>query len=337
MRLFACIAIACFFLASCDRTPEVIRLSGETMGTTYHVTIVDPPADKSAADLQDSIEATLAAVNASMSTWDPESEVSLFNAAETTEPTVISEDLADVIEAADAIHALSAGKFDITLGPLIDLWGFGAKRPGDPMPSDEAIASALENVGQKRLIDLKEGPRLAKHREDVSINLSAIAKGYGIDQVAEALRGAGVQNYLVEIGGDLVASGENPLGNDWVIGIERPDARQRTVELVIPLADLGAATSGNYRNYFEQDGIRYSHIIDPTTGRPVTHRTSSVTVVAKSAMVADGLATALLATGEELGIDIAEENNIAALFIIHNGEEFVIRSTSAFENLANLN
>ncbi|WP_424933791.1 FAD:protein FMN transferase [Amaricoccus macauensis] len=336
MRLIACIATAFLLLASCDRTPEVIRIAGETMGTTYHVTVVDPPSEEDAETLRDAIEAKLAAVNGCMSTWDPDSEISRFNAMQSSEPMEITENMAEVVRAADAIHALSHGKFDITLGPLIDLWGFGEPRPGEPIPSDEAIAEALEIVGQARLIDLKPGPSLAKRDPRVRVNLSAIAKGYGIDQVAAVLAEKGIENYLVEIGGDLVASGQNPLGDAWVIGIERPDAQQRAVEMVLPLTDLGAATSGDYRNFFEEDGVRYSHIIDPTTGRPVTHRTTSVTVVAKSAMLADGLATALLATGERRGIDLAEENNIAALFIVHDGEGFVTRSTSAFEKIANL-
>ncbi|MEM8569977.1 MAG: FAD:protein FMN transferase [Pseudomonadota bacterium] len=306
------------------------------MGTTYHITVVDPPSETDAEALGSAIEATLAAVNASMSNWDPNSEISVFNDLETMDPIPISEDLAGVIRAANAINALSAGKFDVTLAPLIEIWGFGPIRPGDEVPSEEAIQAALETVGQRRLFDLLPGPRLVKRHPGVSINLSAIAKGYGIDQVAETLQKADIDRYLVEVGGDLVTAGKNPVGEDWVIGIEKPDARSRNVEAVIPISDLGAATSGDYRNFFEADGKVYSHIIDPTTGRPITHRTTSVTVIAKSAMLADGLATALLATGETEGIDLAEENNIAALFIQHDGQNFVTHSTSAFEKLADL-
>jgi FAD:protein FMN transferase len=336
MRMIAIPAAFCLILASCERAPEVIKLAGETMGTTYHVTIVDPPSGITTESIGREVEATLAEVNASMSTWDAESEVSRFNALESTEPMPISEGLAEVIRTSNAIHVLSGGAFDITLGPLIDLWGFGAGAPGDPIPGDAEIEAALESVGQGRLIDLRLGPALVKLAPEVTINLSAIAKGYGIDKVAETLQATGIERYLVEIGGDLVTAGHNPLGEDWVIGIEKPDASRRVVEQVVPISDLGAATSGDYRNFFEREGIRYSHIINPATGRPITHRTTSVTVVARSAMLADGLATALLATGDQRGIDIAEENNIAALFIVHDGVGFLTRATSAFEKLADL-
>jgi FAD:protein FMN transferase len=334
MRMIGTIAALCLILSACERAPEVIKLAGETMGTTYHITIVEPPSHATAERIGEDVETTLAAVNASMSTWDPNSEVSRFNALESSEPLPISEGLAEVIRTANAIHVLSGGAFDITLGPLIDLWGFGTKSPADPLPTDGEIEAALESVGQGRLMDLRPGPELVKLNPDVRINLSAIAKGYGIDEVAKALRASGIDRYLVEIGGDLVTAGLNPLGESWVIGIEKPDAGRRVVEMVVPISDLGAATSGDYRNFFEQEGVRYSHIIDPTSGRPITHRTTSVTVVSNTAMMADGLATALLATGAKRGMDIAEENNIAALFIVHDGDGFVTRSTSAFEKLA---
>lgn len=336
MRLIGLIAAFCLLLVSCERAPEVIKLTGETMGTTYHITIVDPPRDQSAEDIHEAVKATLASVNASMSNWDPNSEVSRFNALESAEPMPISSGLAEVLRTANAIHVLSEGRFDITLGPLIDLWGFGTVNADSPVPDEAQIAAALENVGQGDLIDLRPGPELVKHKPTVMINLSAIAKGYGIDRVAETLRGLEISRFLVEIGGDLITAGLNPVGEDWVVGIEKPDAARRVVEAVVPISDLGAATSGDYRNYFEQDGVRYSHIIDPTTGRPITHRTTSVTVLANSGMMADGLATALLAIGEPRGIDLAEENNIAALFILHDGEGLVSRTTSAFEKISQL-
>jgi FAD:protein FMN transferase len=334
LRLLPVSAAFLVALASCDRSPDVIQLSGETMGTTYHVTVVDPPSEVSVAGLQDAVEVALANVNHQMSNWDPNSEVSLFNASTSTEPVEISASLADLLQTAEAIHVLSGGMYDVTVAPLVELWGFGKRQPGEPIPSNSEIDSALEVVGQGRLIELLPGPRLAKLRPEVTINLSSIAKGYGIDRVADTLREAGVERYLVEIGGDLVTAGENPSGQSWAIGIEKPEPDARVVELAVNVTDLGMATSGDYRNFFEKDGVRYSHIIDPTTGRPITHHTTSVTVVAKNAMRADGLATALLAMGESSGMDVAEENNIAAMFISREEDKLVTRTTSAFEKIA---
>lgn len=324
-------------LASCflfDKTPEVIQLSGETMGTTYNITIVDAPEDVTQDDLGAAVEAMLADVNSKMSNWDKTSEVSRFNDYSSGLPVEVSADFARVMAAANEIHALSLGKFDVTLAPLIDLWGFGAKKPGDPVPSDPEITAALENVGQGRLLTLAANPAtLQKSRPDVSINLSAIAKGFGVDQLAAVLRENGIERYLVEIGGDLVTAGLNGEDEPWTIAIEKPEPASQTVELIIPVSDLGMATSGDYRNFFEEDGIRYSHLIDPTTGRPITHRATSVTVLAENAMMADALATALLVVGEKQGLEIAEANDIAAFFIWRGEAGFETATTGAFEIL----
>lgn len=324
-------------LASCylfDSAPEVIQLSGETMGTTYNITVVDAPEDVTSDDLGLAIEAMLADVNGKMSNWDKTSEVSLFNESTSIEPIEISADFAQVMAAANDIHQLSQGKFDVTLAPLIDLWGFGAKKPGDPVPSDTEIADALQNVGQARLLVLAENPpSLQKNLPGVSVNLSAIAKGFGVDQLAGVLRDHGIKRYLVEIGGDLLTAGLNAEGKAWSIAIEKPQPGSQTIELVIPVSNLGMATSGDYRNFFEQDGIRYSHLIDPTTGQPITHRATSVTVLAKNAMLADALATALLVVGEEQGLEIAKANDIAAFFIWRGDDGFETATTSAFETL----
>lgn len=324
-------------LASCflfDTAPEIIQLGGETMGTTYNITIVDAPEDVTRDALSAAVEAVLADVNGKMSNWDKTSEVSRFNASASTAPIEISADLARVMAAANAVHLLSLGQFDVTLAPLIDLWGFGAKQPGDPIPSDSDIATALEEVGQARLLTLADSPAsLQKSRPGVSINLSAIAKGFGVDQVAGVLRDHGIERYLVEIGGDLITAGLNGKGDPWTIGIEQPHVASQTIELIIPVADLGMATSGDYRNFFEQDGIRYSHLIDPVTGRPITHRTTSVTVLAETSMMADALATALLLVGEEKGLEIAEANDIAAFFIWRGETGFETATTGAFATL----
>ncbi|KIC12733.1 thiamine biosynthesis protein ApbE [Leisingera sp. ANG-M1] len=311
--------------------PEEVRLSGQTMGTTYNVIAIGEDLDEAA--LATEVEATLAAVNAKMSNWDPASEVSKFSAARSTAPVRVSPEFAQVLAAANDVHEKSGGKFDVTLGPLIELWGFGPRQPEDPVPADAEIAQALEGVGQARLLTLDAAAgTLKKSAPETGINLSAIAKGYGVDAVARALKGFGVENYMVEIGGDLVTKGNNAKGEAWRIGIEKPDAAAQTVQLIVPVSNYGLATSGDYRNYFEHEGVRYSHILDPVAGRPVTHSTTSVTVIAENAMLADAWATAMLVLGSEAGLKLAGQHKLAVFFIdrdVQAGENAYMTSQSS--------
>ncbi len=341
MRVLPALALS-LVVSGClfDAEPEVVSLGGETMGTTYNITAIGSDLDASA--LSAAVEETLAAVNAKMSNWDPNSEVSVFSASGSTDPAAVSGEFAHVIAAANEVHDKSNGTFDVTLGPLIELWGFGPRKPEDPVPSDAEIDQALQQVGQARLLSLDtEAGTLTKSDPAVGINLSAIAKGYGIDQVARTLRDAGIENYMVEIGGDLVAMGENDKGETWRIGVEKPETSSQALQLIVPLDNLGMATSGDYKNFFEQDGVRYSHIIDPTTGRPITHRTTSVTVLAETAMMADAWATAMLALGQEKGLDLAEQHKIAVFFIardVTGGEEaYITVQSSAFKDALGTN
>ena len=341
MRLLPVLAVAtlvsgCLF----DKEPEVVRLSGETMGTTFNITAIGIDVDEDA--LGTAVQETLADVNAKMSNWDPNSEVSTFSASTSTEPTEVSAEFAHVIAAANEVHEKSGGTFDVTLGPLIELWGFGPRKPEDPVPSDTDIQAALDSVGQDRLLTLDaENRTIAKSEPGVGINLSAIAKGYGIDAVAATLREAGIENYMVEIGGDLVTKGQNDKGEAWRIGIEKPEAGAQNLQLIVQLDNLGMATSGDYKNYFEQDGVRYSHIIDATTGRPITHRTTSVTVLAENAMMADAWATAMLALGQEKGLQLAEENKLAVYFIsrdVTGGDDaYITVHSTAFKDALGTN
>ncbi|UWQ65048.1 FAD:protein FMN transferase (plasmid) [Leisingera caerulea] len=336
--LLALILPAVLLVSGCwfGSGPEEVRLSGQTMGTTYSVIAIGVELDQEA--LAAEVDATLAAVNAKMSNWDPASEVSTFSAARSTAPVRVSPEFAHVLAAANDVHEKTGGKFDVTLGPLIELWGFGPRKPEDPVPADAAITEALEGVGQARLLTLdQEAGTLKKSAPETGINLSAIAKGYGVDAVAETLQGFGVENYMVEIGGDLVTKGQNAKGEAWRIGIEKPDAAAQTVQLIVPVSDLGLATSGDYRNYFEHEGQRYSHILDPVAGRPVTHRTASVTVIAENAMLADAWATAMLVLGSAEGLKLAEQHKLAVFFIdrdVQAGEDaYMTSASSAFEAL----
>ncbi|UWQ52035.1 FAD:protein FMN transferase (plasmid) [Leisingera caerulea] len=336
--LLALILPAVLLVSGCwfGSEPEEVRLSGQTMGTTYSVIAIGVDLDQEA--LAAEVDATLAAVNAKMSNWDPASEVSTFSAARSTAPVRVSPEFAHVLAAANDVHEKTGGKFDVTLGPLIELWGFGPRKPEDPVPADAAITEALEGVGQARLLTLdQEAGTLKKSAPETGINLSAIAKGYGVDAVAKTLQGFGVENYMVEIGGDLVTKGQNAKGEAWRIGIEKPDAAAQTVQLIVPVSDLGLATSGDYRNYFEHEGQRYSHILDPVAGRPVTHRTASVTVIAENAMLADAWATAMLVLGSAEGLKLAEQHKLAVFFIdrdVQAGEDaYMTSASSAFEAL----
>ncbi|WP_226689491.1 FAD:protein FMN transferase [Ruegeria arenilitoris] len=341
MRLVPVLAFVTL-LSGClfDKEPEVVRLSGETMGTTFNITAIGQDLDENA--LAVAVEETLADVNAKMSNWDPNSEVSTFSAATSTEPVQVSAEFAQVMAAANDVHEKTGGTFDVTLGPLIELWGFGPRKPEDPVPADVEILKALNGVGQGRLLTLDaEAGTLTKSEPGVGINLSAIAKGYGIDAVAKTLRDAGIEDYLVEIGGDLVTMGQNDKGEAWRIGIEKPQAGAQTYQLIVSVSDLGMASSGDYKNFFEQDGVRYSHIIDPTTGRPITHRTTSVTVLAENAMMADAWATAMLALGQEKGLELAEEHKLAVYFIsrdVTGGEEaYITVHSTAFKDALETN
>lgn len=339
MARLALIAMV-LLLAACKPDPVTLRIEGETMGTSYHIVALDREAKLNPDEVKDAIETALARVNAQMSNWDPGSEVARFDARQDTAPVEISAELAQVMQAAAEVHRLSGGQFDVTLGPLIELWGFGARTPETPHPSDAAIAEAMTQVGQDKVLVLdaeSNPPTLAKTVPGAKVYLAAIAKGYGVDVLGQTLRDMGLEDYMAEIGGELVTAGTNPDGAPWKIGIERPDAGRRSVQEVVLISGLGMATSGDYRNYFEQDGVRYSHIIDAGTGRPVTHSTASVTVLADSAMMADAWATALLALGQERGLPIAEAQGLAVLFIARDPQAgdngFATTATARFREL----
>lgn len=322
-------------LAACKAGASVIETSGMTMGTTFNVVAVDPAKSVGKAELDAAIQASLAEVNRQMSNWDPASEISRFNARRSTGATPVSAELAQVIAAAGQVHAASDGRFDITVGPLIDAWGFGAADARGTAPDEARIAAALEICGQDRTLRLENG-QLRKSAPGVEIYLSAIGKGYGVDRVARAVESLGIREYMVEIGGDLYTSGRNPEGRPWQIGVETPDAGGRSVLKVVETSGLGMATSGDYRNYFEQDGVRYSHLIDPQSGRPITHATTSATVLTENAMLADAWATAMLVLGRERGLEIAERLDLAALFVERGtgtGAPFVITQSSRFAAL----
>ncbi|MBK1617121.1 hypothetical protein CKO42_01375 [Lamprobacter modestohalophilus] len=318
---------------------RVLALRGATMGTTYSLQIVEPPAGLDRDALAQQVSTQLSDINGLMSTYQPTSELSRFNASSVTDWFLVSPELVAVVGAAQAVSEASAGAFDITVGPLVNLWGFGPTLTADVLPSAAELQAARARVGWQQLDVQLQPPALRKARPDLYVDLSAIAKGYAVDRVAALIESVGVDNYLVEIGGELRGRGINGRGEPWQIAIERPETSKRAMFRVVALRDIGMATSGDYRNFFEVDGARYSHTIDPATGRPVGHRLASVTVLADQAMEADAWATALLVLGPERGFELAERLGLAAFFIEHAqdapGEEsFVTQATTAFNRLS---
>jgi thiamine biosynthesis lipoprotein len=316
-------------LLGCGGDRQPIQLSGSSMGTTWHVTVVPAAGTPDAADLQQGIEAELESVNHSMSTYQQDSEISRFNQSPTEQWFPVSPAFYAVLSAALDIGGKSEGAYDVTVGPLVNLWGFGPDGPVAGPPSAEAIRSVLQRVGQGHLELDTAQHRVLKHRE-VALDFSSIAKGYGVDRVATWLESQGQHRYLVEVGGEMRLAGPSPRGDAWRIAIERPESGDRAVEQAIRLTDVGVATSGDYRNFFEIDGQRFSHSIDPRRGYPVAHDLVSVTVVHPSCMIADGWATALVVLGYDRAMAVAQEQGLAVYFIRRQGEAFIDSHTPAF-------
>lgn len=320
-------------IVACGETTDSApahELTGTTMGTTFSVTLLDPDNEFVGSALQEDIETLLTNLNGSLSTYRPDSEISRFNSSASTDWFPVSRPFCEVVADALAISKLTAGAFDVTVGPVVNLWGFGSAGTISVPPAGEDIENALRSVGYQRLHTDCIAPAIRKEIASLFVDLSAYAKGFAVDQIANLLDSRGVTNYLVEIGGELRLRGSNARGTAWTIGIESPALAHRQVRKVLELTDVAVATSGDYRNYFESDGALYSHTIDPRTGYPVTHAGASVTVVAHSAAEADAMATALMVLGPAHGLDLAEREHIAALFQLRADEGIEERASEPF-------
>ncbi len=302
---------ACFPSNPSNKT-EVL-LQGRTMGTSYNIKVVATQEQLDELKLQQQIDEALKQVNQAMSTYIPSSEISQFNQSNSTEAIEISAGFARVLAESIRIGELTQGKLDVTVGPLVNLWGFGPEQRPETVPNDKLLQETRKRIGLSNI--LLEGNQLSKKIPALYIDLSTIAKGYGVDIVAELIEANGFFNYLVEIGGELRVKGFKSTGELWAIAIEKPVSNERSVQEIIIPKDNAVATSGDYRNYFEAGGERFSHIIDPATGKPIKHNLVSVTVIHPSSMTADGLSTALMVMGMEQGLAFAKDHDIAALFI----------------------
>ncbi|MFA0440734.1 FAD:protein FMN transferase [Vibrio sp. 10N.286.49.B1] len=324
---------ALLVLSACGGSREQIHLSGPTMGTLYNVKYIVKDNTPKPENIQSGINALLAEVNDQMSTYRQDSELSRFNRYYGTEPFPVSKQTATVVNEAIRLNALTLGALDVTVGPLVNLWGFGPEARPEVVPTDKEIAERKAQTGISHLTATDE--TLRKDLRGLYVDLSTIAKGWGVDVVAEYLESVGIDDYMVEVGGEMRLKGINRESVKWRIAIEKPSVDERNVQEIIEPGDMAIATSGDYRNYFEKDGVRYSHIIDPSTGKPIHNKVVSVTILDKSSMTADGLATGLMVLGEEQALKIADENHIPALIIVKTDDGFEEFASEAFKPYLN--
>ncbi|MEM1347659.1 MAG: FAD:protein FMN transferase [Myxococcota bacterium] len=322
----AIFVVALFVTLYARQGPSPITFGGDIMGTTYRVHIIGE-GDK--AQAEEAVAEALESVNASMSTYQDDSELMKFNASQ-EHSFEASAELRLVIETALDLSEKTGGAFDVTIGPVVNAYGFGPKG-AQKVPTDEELQGLLYTVGHTKL-SVDKG-KLSKELPQLFVDLSAIAKGYAVDKAADRLHELGFTDFMVEVGGEVRARGVNADGEPWQLGVETPTEGVRKVQRVVPLSNKALATSGDYRNYFEQDGVRISHTIDARTGRPITHKLASVSVVYSNCMLADAWATALNVLGEEEGLKLANEQGIAALFIVRDGNGFTEIESEAFTAL----
>jgi thiamine biosynthesis lipoprotein len=302
--------------ATSDANREQL-LEGRTMGTTYHITVVGG-SSQGVGGLKEKIDARLDEINRVFSTYIKDSEISRFNAwRRVGEKFQVSDDFIKVMQEGRRIYRLSEGAWDGTVNPLVDLWGFGPTRREIRMPPASDIKALLPEVGFDH-IEIKEPNFLVKNLAAVTLDLNSIAKGFAVDAVARLIAAVGFKNYLVEIGGEVYAAGVRRDGRKWRVGINMPrkGAAFNAVYKAVSISNQAFATSGDYRNFIEINGVRYSHVIDPRTGYPVSNGVVSVSIVAADCTLADGLATALMVMGAEKGIELVDRLPNVECFIV---------------------
>lgn len=317
-------------LSGCGNGDAMESFGGPTMGSTYSIKYVRHTGLPAPAEVRVQVEQILAEVDRQMSTYRSDSDIERFNGLPANACQSMPAPLLKLVRVGEQLSVESDGSFDLTVEPLVNLWGFGPQGRDEKIPSAEALAKVRQRVGHAHLrID---GDRLCKNAP-VEVDFNSIAAGYTVDRIAAKLQEMGIDSYLAEATGELKAVGKKLDGSPWRIALEEPRADQQLVERVIAVDGYGVSTSGDYRHYFEQDGRRYSHTFDARTGAPITHKLASVTVIHPSALMADGLSTLLLILGPERGWDYAEKHDIGAFFVIRADTGFVTRTSPAFERL----
>ena len=333
-RIFGLFAMTAMLLTGCGFGPEIIKISGTKMGTNYSVTVV---ADQPAPDnLEELIEAELNRVDQSMSTYKSDSEISQFNALAVNKELGVSTDFYKVLKVAEVVWAASGGAFEPTVAPLVDLWGFGPTRRKDELPDPDVIADHLLGLGLDAIKLRREGDRqFVSKTRPVQLDLSAVAKGYAVDLVADLLEMNALPDYLVEVGGEMRVSGSNPDGQPWRLAIETPTLVSQVQE-VLALSGGAVATSGDYRNYFEYEGARYSHTLDPRSGYPISHGLASVTVLSDTCAEADAWATALMVMGTHEGMELANKLGLSVYMISRVKSGFETSISETFDGIEKL-
>jgi thiamine biosynthesis lipoprotein len=306
---------------------QIAEFGGPTMGSSYSVKYLPGAEGPSVAQAQAATEAILAEVDEQLSTYRADSFISQFNAMPANSCQVMPAEVLALVVFAEQLSKQSGGAFDLTVEPLLNLWGFGPQASDEQLPTAVQIAAVRARVGYQHLrID---GLQLCKDAP-VEVDFNSLAAGYAVDRIAARLLELGVSSYLVEATGELRAQGKKPDGSAWRIAIEAPLEHQQVAEKILALDGYGVSTSGDYHNYFERDGLRYSHSLDPQTGAPIRHGLAQVTVVDASVQRADALSTLLMVLGPERGLQFVEREGIAALFVQRSAQGFISRASSAF-------
>ena len=321
---------ACVLFSGCDSatTPATSAstatvLDGKTMGTFWRVSVIGVDEAKAQA-LRAKVQAQLDADDRLLSTWKNDSALMRFNHAADTRPWPVSEAMADIVTLSLRIGAKTHGAMDITVGPLVNLWGFGPDKQPVATPDAQAIAAAKARTGLQHLQVINQSGRqfLQKDIPDLFVDLSTVGEGYAADHLARLMEQEGISRYLVSVGGALVSRGMNGEGKPWRVAIQKPTDRENAVQAIVDINGHGISTSGSYRNYYELDGKRISHVIDPQTGQPITHKLVSVTVIAQTALEADGWDTGLMVLGPEKAQQVVREQGLAVYMIVKEGEGF---------------
>jgi thiamine biosynthesis lipoprotein len=310
LSLVSCLAS----LAACSEPTPEWTFSAPTMGTTYTVKVVDAPADVTAHIAQLTIDDVLRTIDLSMSQYRSDSEVSRFNTSHSTDWFGVSVDLLHVVQTAQEVASESSGAFDITVGPLVNAWGFGSEH-SDHVPNEDELRALGARVGYRKLEVRANPAAIRKQNPELQIDVNGIAPGYAVDLLAGRFLLLGVKNFVIDIGGEVLARGHNAEGQSWRIAIERPSDQRSTPFGFVTLRDASVTTSGEYRHYYFKNGRRYSHTIDPRTLEPVQHDLAAVVVAGAASMDIDAWATALNVLGAEEGMDLARKRGVAAMFI----------------------
>ena len=319
-------------LGGCARTPEELTISGPAQGTTYSIKVASAPKDVDVHALRVATDQVLERIDLSMSTYRDDSEISRFNASSSTDWFEVSNDLATVVDYALQVSQASGGMFDITVGPLVAAWGFGAAGEPIELPDEAKLAALRTQVGYQKLEARLSPPALRKSDARVRVDLNGIAPGYAVDLIAERFQSMHLSHFMIDLGGEVRAQGRNARGEAWRIAVERPIDAEPEPYAIVSLDNASVTTSGEYRHYYDRDGHRYSHTIDPRTGRPVEHTLASVVVIGPTTMYVDAWATAFNVLGVEAGRELALERAMPVMFIEVQGAELRSVTTPQFDS-----